>query len=171
MLLQAALLKRSKRPPREAYIATLVVLGLVIASVLATPTMQSVASGNNATKAKESEAKTYVGSLNRAQQSYFLENVKFTNSIADLNLGIRSETENYSYSIETQGSVAVSKGSARRDGLKSYTGTVFLLKLEGSNENTTQTILCKSKDKTKTAPDAAELIDNKPKCAKNSEAI
>lgn len=41
VLLQAALLLRSKRPPREAYIATLVVLALVIVSVLATATMQS----------------------------------------------------------------------------------------------------------------------------------
>ena len=171
VLLQVALLRRSKRPPREAYIATLVVLGLVIASVLATPTMQSVASGNNANKAKESEAKTYVGSLNRAQQAYFLDHNKFTNSIADLGLGIASETKNYSYSIETQGSVAIGKASAKHNDLKSYTGTVFLLKLESSGENTTQAILCVSKDKTKTAPDAAELIDNKPECAKNSEAV
>lgn len=171
VLLQAALLTRSKRPPREAYIATLVVLGLVIASVLATPTMQSVASGDTAARAKQSEAKTYVGSLIRAQQAYFMEHIKFSDSMTDLGLGITPETGNYSYSIETQGSVAVAKGSARRDGLKSYTGTVFVLKPEGSNEFTTQAIRCESKDKTKTAPDAAELIDNEPKCAKNSEAI
>ncbi|MCX5964404.1 MAG: type IV pilin-like G/H family protein [Cyanobacteria bacterium] len=171
VLLQAALLMRSKRPPREAYIATLVILGLVIASVLATPTMQSVVSGDTATRAKQSEAKTYVGSLIRAQQAYFMEHIKFSDSMTDLGLGITPETGNYSYSIETQGSVAVAKGSARRDGLKSYTGTVFVLKPEGSNEFTTQAIRCESNDKTKTAPDAAELIDNKPKCAKNSEAI
>lgn len=171
VLLQAALLKRSKRPPREAYIATLVVLGLVIASVLATPVMQSVAAGDTAARAKQSEAKTYVGSLVRSQQAYFLEHNKFTDSITDLGLGIASETENYSYSIETQGSVAVAKGNAKRDGLKTYTGTVFVLKSENSNEFTTQGVLCESKDKTKTAPDAAELIDNKPNCAKNSEAI
>ena len=118
-----------------------------------------------------SEAKTYVGSLNRAQQAYFLENGRFTNSITDLGLGISSETKNYSYSIETQGSVAIGKASAKHNDLKSYTGTVFLLKLESSGENTTQAILCVSKDKTKTAPDAAELTDNEPKCAKNSETI
>ena len=171
VLLQIALLTRSKRPPRAAYIATLVVLGLVITSLLATPTMQSFAAADLATRAKESEAKTYVGSSVRTQQAYFLEHNKFTNSITDLGLGIRSETENYSYSIETQGNVAVSKASAKRDGLKSYTGTVFVLKPEDSVDSTTQGILCVSKDKTKTAPDAAELTDNKPKCAKNSEAI
>jgi len=171
VLLQAALLMQSKRPPREAYIATLVVLGLVIASVMATPVMQSMEAADTAIKAKQSEAKTYVGSLIRAQQAYFVEHNKFTDSITELGLGIASETENYSYSIETQGSVAVAKAGARRGDLKSYTGTVFVLKPEGSNEFTTVGVRCESKDKTKTAPDAAELIDNKPKCDNNSEAI
>jgi hypothetical protein len=134
--------------------------------------MQSVASGDTAARAKQSEAKTYVGSLVRSQQAYLLEHNKFTDSITDLGLGIASETDNYSYSIETQGSVAMAKASAKRDGLKSYTGTVFILKVEGSGDSTTTgTVLCESKDKTKTAPDAAELIDNKPTCTKNSETV
>jgi hypothetical protein len=140
VLLQAALLRRSKRPPRKAYIATLVVLGLVIASVMATPVMQSMEAADTAIKAKQSEAKTYVGSLNRSQQAYFLDRNKFSDSMTDLGLGMTSETENYSYSIETQSSIAVAKASAKRDGLKSYTGTVFVLKIEGSDESTTQDV-------------------------------
>jgi Type IV pilin-like G and H, putative len=105
-LLQVALLMRSRRPPREAYIATLVVLGLVITSVLATPTMQSVAAGDTATKARQSEAKQYVGSLMRSQQAHFLEHDKFADSITDLNSVVASESDNYNYSIETQSSMA-----------------------------------------------------------------
>jgi Type IV pilin-like G and H, putative len=67
--------------------------------------------------------------------------------------------------------MAVAKASAKRGGLKSYTSTVFVLKLEGSNESTTEGVVCESKDKTKAAPDAAELVNNKPKCAKNSESV
>ncbi|MGB7084463.1 MAG: type IV pilin-like G/H family protein, partial [Phormidesmis sp.] len=43
---------------------------------------------NQANKAKQSEAKTYVGSMNRAQQAYYLERGAFTGTITDLGLGI-----------------------------------------------------------------------------------
>ena len=46
---------------------------------------------NQANKAKQSEAKTYVGSMNRAQQAYYLENDSFvdsTGNFGDLGLGI-----------------------------------------------------------------------------------
>ncbi len=169
--LQVALLMRSKRPPREAYIATLVVLGLVIASVLATPTMQSVAAGNTANKAKQSEAKQYVGSLMRSQQAHFLEHDRFTSIPTDLSGRIASDSKDYTYAIEAQGNTAIAKASAKHGGLKSYTSTVFVLKPEGSDEATTEGVICESKGNTKSAPDAAELVENKPKCAKNSEAV
>ena len=59
----------------------------------------------------QSEAKTYIGSMNRAQQAYYLENGDFATearmiTIADadealsvLGLGITPNTENYSYAI------------------------------------------------------------------------
>src|SRR6476620_8630709 len=53
---------------------------------------------NQANKAKQSEAKTYVGSMNRAQQAYYLENTAFSNSIGQLGLGIATQTVNYQYS-------------------------------------------------------------------------
>jgi type II secretory pathway pseudopilin PulG len=170
-LLQVALLMRSKRPPREAYIATLVVLGLVIASVIATPTMQSVAAGNTANKAKQSEAKQYVGSLMRSQQAHFLEHDRFTSIPTDLSGRMASDSEDYTYAIETQGNTATAKASAKHGGLKSYTSTVFVLKAEGLDEATTEGIICESKGNTKSAPDTADLVENKPKCAKNSKAV
>ena len=66
---------------------------------------------NQANKARASEAKTYVGSMNRAQQAYFLENGNFAFNGADasltsddlafsaLGLGITPNTENYIYAI------------------------------------------------------------------------
>ena len=54
---------------------------------------------NQANKARESEAKQYVGSLNRAQQAQFLERSTFTTSFGTLGLGISTATTNYSYSI------------------------------------------------------------------------
>jgi type IV pilus assembly protein PilA len=58
--------------------------------------------------ARASEPKTYTGSINRAQQAYYLENNKFVteNSALDkLGLGIKPETENYRYII-SEGSLA-----------------------------------------------------------------
>lgn len=52
---------------------------------------------NQQIKANESEAKTYLGSINRAQNAYHLEYGEFSNSIEDLGLGIETKTENYTY--------------------------------------------------------------------------
>ena len=65
---------------------------------------------NQANKARASEAKTYVGSMNRGQQAYFLENGNFAfagapnlataaDAFSALGLGITPNTENYSYTI------------------------------------------------------------------------
>ena len=65
---------------------------------------------NQANKARASEAKTYVGSMNRGQQAYFLENGNFAyggapnlatpaDAFSALGLGITPNTENYSYAI------------------------------------------------------------------------
>ena len=43
-----------------------------------------------------SEAKSYTGSMNRAQQAYFLERITFTNSI-NSEAGIPLETDRYKY--------------------------------------------------------------------------
>ncbi|MGA1601802.1 MAG: type IV pilin protein [Prochlorothrix sp.] len=54
---------------------------------------------NQANKARESEGKQYIGSMNRAQQAYFLERQRFTSSMSNLGLGIQTSTSNYSYSL------------------------------------------------------------------------
>ncbi len=45
------------------------------------------------------EAKQNLGALNRAQQAYFLENHKFSDSISELAVGMKTETLNYRYRI------------------------------------------------------------------------
>jgi type IV pilus assembly protein PilA len=52
---------------------------------------------NQANRARQSEAVTYVGSINRAQQAYYLEQTSFTEAIAALGLGIPEDTQNYAY--------------------------------------------------------------------------
>jgi type IV pilus assembly protein PilA len=113
---------------------------------------------NQATKARQSEGKTYVGSMNRAQQAYQLENNAFTDSLDKLGLGIRSETESYSYSIRLGTQTGINQtvfnyGTSKRGNLKSYVGGVFVVPVPNSpSEYTTQAILCETDIPTNTLP-------------------
>lgn len=105
---------------------------------------------NQANKAKQSEAKTYVGSMNRAQQAYYLENTTFTASIGQLGLGIATQTVNYKYgaailsggSVVTNGAIVVNESAP----LKSYVGGVEVTIQAATSEATTVAILCEAKN-------------------------
>jgi type IV pilus assembly protein PilA len=119
---------------------------IVIIGILAAIALPSFL--NQANKAKQSEAKTYVGSLNRGQQAFYLENSEFSDNIEDLGIGIKTETENYLYSIiATNGSDsanAINHGESRKDALKAYVGKVQLGQLEATGEATTLAVLCEN---------------------------
>ena len=95
---------------------------------------------NQASKARQSEAKTNVGALNRAQQSYYLENQGFTATIGDLGIGIK-DSDNFNYTAAAvtnlQSGVANFAKSDKPD-LKEYAGGVF----KDTTANTTASILC-----------------------------
>jgi len=86
-----------------------------------------------ANKAKQSEAKQYVGSINRAQQSKYAENGSFANSIDALGIGIKTETTNYRYSIETTKNAAFNYGVATSEKLRSFVGGVFVIGVKSDN--------------------------------------
>jgi len=56
---------------------------------------------NQASKAKQSEAKNYVGAVQRAQQSYRIEKQSFAANVNQLEIGIPTQTDNYVYSFST----------------------------------------------------------------------
>lgn len=56
---------------------------------------------NQANRARQSEATTYVGSLNRGQQAYRLENPNFAIDMSNLGLGISTNTKFYTYGSPT----------------------------------------------------------------------
>lgn len=92
----------------------------------------------------QGEGKQYVGSMNRGQYAYFLENKAFTDNVDKLGLGIKTETKNYKYSIHTADKSVFNYGIARpgryiyrtesfglfswkvKQPIKSYVGAVFL---------------------------------------------
>lgn len=103
---------------------------------------------NQAAKARQSEARTNVGALNRAQQSFYLENQTFTNTISQLGVGI-SNSDNYSYTANLVGTITTgiaNKAQSRKDDLKGYAGGVF------KTGDTTNSILCEANAAGQTAP-------------------
>ena len=102
-----------------------------------------------ALKAKQSEAKQYISSMNKGQQAYFAENGTFSTSIEALGLGIKTETTNYKYSIRVTKTAAFNYGVPKKPELKSYFGGVFLVPAQELDRNadrdakTTLTIICK----------------------------
>jgi|SRR6478672_2765763 len=104
---------------------------IVIIGVLAAIAIPSFLNCRNISK--DSEARIYVGSMNKGQQAYFREKDTFANSIEKLRLGIKTQTANYQYSIQTTPTAAFSYGVAlkhTKNSIKSFVGAVFLVPVE-----------------------------------------
>jgi prepilin-type N-terminal cleavage/methylation domain-containing protein len=105
---------------------------------------------NQANKAKQTEGKTYVSSMNRAQQTYYLENGAFASNddFDKLGLGIATTTTNYNYAIvlatgTTTG--VTNQARPKTNGVKAYIGGVKLGNVNATNEGTTVAVLCEAK--------------------------
>lgn len=113
---------------------------------------------NQANKAKQSEAKTYLGSANRAQQAYYLENggfVETTAAFSRLGLGIQTDTANYKYTIAKQTDGVANQAQPSKNGtvdatssLKAYAGAVKIGTIGAgvNSEATTLATLCEAVD-------------------------
>ena len=106
---------------------------------------------NQANKAKQSEGKQYVSSLNKGQQAYYAENTKFGSDVATLGLGLKTQTTNYNYSLATTISSATALATPTNTAaLKGYAGGVGLV--SAGDANTTQSILCEPTSATNGTP-------------------
>ncbi|MEL6246844.1 MAG: type IV pilin-like G/H family protein [Cyanobacteria bacterium J06648_16] len=106
-----------------ALVSTLL-LGAISAGVLFLPRLLWGHRHHNAS----AEGWTYVGTLNRAQQAYYLEQGRFTAEMEALGVGLNPETENYRYRTEVLNDFAVqNSGMAKTDGIYSSTGLVWVI--------------------------------------------
>jgi hypothetical protein len=128
---------------------------------------------NQASKARQSEAKTYVGSMNKSQQAHFLEKSRWGKTIDELGIGIKSESENYRYTtkivdsiktvnIKNYPGIAVNTAIAKKDGLKSYVGFAYLVN-SGSDINTFS-VRCESQQPTTKESDLPKFDGKEIKC-------
>ena len=107
---------------------------------------------NQANKAKQSEAKTYVGSMNRAQQAYYLEKNAFAGNVnfGELGLGVATQTSNYLYKINGGGAGTTQVTNfadtvVATAPLKTYIGGVNVGSIQATSEATTLAVLCEGK--------------------------
>ncbi|MCC5608778.1 type IV pilin-like G/H family protein [Nostoc sp. CHAB 5834] len=137
-----------KKKENEGFTLIELLVVIIIIGILSAIALPSFL--NQANKGKQSEAKQYAGSMNRAQQAYFLENGAFTTGLNELGMGIKSQTENYIYDVAANATSSATVGVANngrslKAPLKSYVGVVSLsIQPGGTSEATTLAVLCET---------------------------
>jgi Tfp pilus assembly protein PilE len=126
-------------------------------------------------KAKQSEPKLYVSSMNKGQQAKYAEEGTFSKSMNDLGIGLKTQTTNYNYSIIATKTAAFSYAVSIREtkDLTSYVGAVFLVPVSkaANKEKTTVSILCAANSPGNTQPSAPILKNGNPVCAAGSSLV
>ncbi len=131
-------------------------------------------SANQANRAKQSEARTYVSSLTRGQQAHFIEKDKWAKTFEEIGLGINTESENYQYNIQNVDSIqtvdiknypgiTVQTATSKKEGLKSYLGIAYLSG-SSSSDLTTIAIFCESNEPTTKAAGLPKLDGKALQC-------
>lgn len=158
--LRAKLLQHlaSKKKANAGFTLIELLVVIIIIGILAAIALPSFL--NQANRAKQSEAETYIGTANRTQQAYRLENRSFSDTFARLGAGIKTETPNYFYgdtnATPNVGQTAPLTGAVNglddgveyfavsRDetALKDYAGAAYLVSETTTGDATATAILC-----------------------------
>lgn len=130
--------------PQKGFTLIELLVVIVIITALAAIAMPSVLSQSS--KARQTEAKRAVSTMCRNQQIYYMENNKFATAIAQLNIGMADQTNNYKYSIIIdQPNHVMNIALAKEDNLKSYVCVTYaeMTSTDHVNSNTT-TFICEA---------------------------
>jgi prepilin-type N-terminal cleavage/methylation domain-containing protein len=135
----------SKKKENEGFTLIELLVVIIIIGILAAIALPSFL--NQANKARQSEAQTYIGSINRGQQAYFLEKQCFGN-LSNLELGI-SDTDNYTYTSPGDDGACGNTGEVVSEAdpkptLKGYAGRVYTATADDGTA-TTKALVCEGK--------------------------
>lgn len=159
-----------KREGGFTLIELLVVIIIIgILSAIALPSFL-----NQANKGKQSEAKQYVGTVLRTQQSFYMEKGRFATSLADMSQPVADSTTNYDYSTTSPSSTAthsLSLGTSKVAALRSYGGTVILTTNSTTSETNTTGIMCESNAPGTTAVAVGTVSGTTLDCGANSSKV
>ncbi len=104
-------------------------------------------------QARQSEAKQYLLSMIQGQKAFYAANTMFASRLEDLGVGLKSETDNYSYSIiwinnesdQINDRFVQMVALRKKDGLRNYTAIVgFTLPSSSYDGSVLIWILCES---------------------------
>jgi prepilin-type N-terminal cleavage/methylation domain-containing protein len=116
---------------------------IIIIGILAAIALPSFL--NQTSKAKQTEAKLYLATVNRTQQAYFTEKGTFAPGLSLLSLGTPVATENYRYVVLESTPTAAATGAANlKPNLKAYTGRVASGIITPISEVYSNAIICES---------------------------
>ena len=178
---------KPKKPIR--WVLRLIIYGSLGFGLIALVLPSFMGCGN---KARSSEGRVYVGSMNRAQQAFWAEKQTFGRSITALDLEIKEETYNFKFEVQSSALATYQHGVPKNDAVKSFVGAVFVVPkksqtYQGSNQKanptseskpsakkelTTVTILCESaKTGVRMKLPNPFLQDGTPTCAEGTVSL
>ncbi|MEE3715914.1 type IV pilin-like G/H family protein [Tumidithrix elongata RA019] len=119
-------------------------------------------------QALRSSLRTYIWSVNKAQQAHFSERNRFSNDLSSLGLGdqaLPSIANGYSFTVGVSNGMVVNTGVSSRTGEYAYLGVVLLVRISG--DVTSVAIMCESNEPTTQIlnyqpPSPISISDNKP---------
>lgn len=160
----------SNRKKEEGFTLIELLVVIIIIGILAAIALPSFL--NQANKAKQSEGKQYLSSINKGQQAYYAENSAFGATISELGIGLKTQTSNFAYAngVAGGGTGASSSAAPASSAMRAYAAGVGL---SGTGEaKTTSTVLCEqSVTADWSAPGAIGFTTTGPVCGTNQSAV